>query len=492
MRQVTSFNLSAKTIGYAINLLLLFQTSQGFSTLAETQLGDTQFRAFYQWPLTIALVGTLLFLGWRGYRRSFSLSFRNIVLATLFILLGILCIAGEVATGIRPSIFVRIAAICFGAGLGLSFALWQRLLAASGIEQARSCIIVGTALASIADIALLQMVDPYFLIAAMALLALANAFCLVRHLGQTESCERNATGTLSAPGLLVSIWRSVLCVGVIGFASRTSQALAVEVVGVESMGVYLACAMLVSALAMVVFWFWHGSFSLRHAFTILSALVTASFVSLLFLPAEALPFVAAFAFFSFSIVSMLMVVATIEIADSRESDPTFVFGIFTGLAYLCTDAGPLLTSTLENQLGLSPIAVVSVTGIYLISIAGLALNLAKGTGKEKEPEQSSEDEQPVDLSNSFIRPVIVQQDLIPLCCQQLKKQYQLTVRETEILELLARGRDLSRMAEVLFVSQNTVRSHSRNLYRKLNVHSKQEALDLLEQTRESLLQISDH
>ncbi|MFR1167090.1 MAG: helix-turn-helix domain-containing protein [Adlercreutzia equolifaciens] len=35
------------------------------------------------------------------------------------------------------------------------------------------------------------------------------------------------------------------------------------------------------------------------------------------------------------------------------------------------------------------------------------------------------------------------------------------------------------IAETLFISENTVRSHSKHIYQKLGVHPKQEVLDLL-------------
>ena len=36
------------------------------------------------------------------------------------------------------------------------------------------------------------------------------------------------------------------------------------------------------------------------------------------------------------------------------------------------------------------------------------------------------------------------------------------------------------IAKQLFISENTVRSHSKSIYKKLDIHSKQELLDLLE------------
>ena len=43
-----------------------------------------------------------------------------------------------------------------------------------------------------------------------------------------------------------------------------------------------------------------------------------------------------------------------------------------------------------------------------------------------------------------------------------------------------KGRDVPSIAKQLFISENTVRSHSKSIYKKLDIHSKQELLDLLE------------
>jgi DNA-binding NarL/FixJ family response regulator len=53
----------------------------------------------------------------------------------------------------------------------------------------------------------------------------------------------------------------------------------------------------------------------------------------------------------------------------------------------------------------------------------------------------------------------------------------LSGRETEVLELLAKGKSYSNIAEELFVEKETVRTHIKNIYWKLEVHSKAEALE---------------
>lgn len=52
----------------------------------------------------------------------------------------------------------------------------------------------------------------------------------------------------------------------------------------------------------------------------------------------------------------------------------------------------------------------------------------------------------------------------------------LTRRETEILEHIAEGKSRKKIAEELFIDLETVKSHIKNIYQKLDVHSKEDAL----------------
>lgn len=53
----------------------------------------------------------------------------------------------------------------------------------------------------------------------------------------------------------------------------------------------------------------------------------------------------------------------------------------------------------------------------------------------------------------------------------------LSTRENEILDLLAEGRRIKEIADKIFVSVNTVRTHIRHIYDKLQVNSRVEALN---------------
>ena len=53
----------------------------------------------------------------------------------------------------------------------------------------------------------------------------------------------------------------------------------------------------------------------------------------------------------------------------------------------------------------------------------------------------------------------------------------LTPRETEVLELMVKGKSYTNIADQLFVDKETIRTHIKNIYWKLEVHSKAEAIE---------------
>ena len=66
--------------------------------------------------------------------------------------------------------------------------------------------------------------------------------------------------------------------------------------------------------------------------------------------------------------------------------------------------------------------------------------------------------------------------------RKIAARYFLTERETDVLELLYAGRSVPYISEQLVVSPNTVKTHVRHIYAKLDVHDRQELLDALQET----------
>ncbi|MFN5983408.1 MAG: response regulator [Fluviicola sp.] len=66
---------------------------------------------------------------------------------------------------------------------------------------------------------------------------------------------------------------------------------------------------------------------------------------------------------------------------------------------------------------------------------------------------------------------------------QEKEDYKLSAREIEILDQISTGLKYNKIAENLFLSVNTVRKHVVNIYEKLQVHNKLEAVQKAKNNR---------
>ena len=77
-------------------------------------------------------------------------------------------------------------------------------------------------------------------------------------------------------------------------------------------------------------------------------------------------------------------------------------------------------------------------------------------------------------------------DPLLIVVDDLAIRFGLTKREAEVSLLLARGYTLPQTAESLCISLDTVRSHSKSLYKKLDIHKKKELISLVEERRNDL------
>lgn len=69
---------------------------------------------------------------------------------------------------------------------------------------------------------------------------------------------------------------------------------------------------------------------------------------------------------------------------------------------------------------------------------------------------------------------------LSLRVSELSKEHDLSPREEEVLQLLARKKTTAQIEEELYVAQGTIKAHISHIYKKLNVHSRDELRELLE------------
>lgn len=69
-------------------------------------------------------------------------------------------------------------------------------------------------------------------------------------------------------------------------------------------------------------------------------------------------------------------------------------------------------------------------------------------------------------------------------CEEIADRYLLSRRETEVMFLLAKGHNASFIQDKLCISKSTAKTHINHIYRKLDIHTQQELLNMVEDREE--------
>ncbi|WP_417143719.1 response regulator transcription factor [Raoultibacter massiliensis] len=136
-----------------------------------------------------------------------------------------------------------------------------------------------------------------------------------------------------------------------------------------------------------------------------------------------------------------------------------------------------LTEPLDSG-SLSAVQVAAVSIAVLVVVTMFVLNDTKSFAFDRESSRgSSVDVSAVrtDEADGQERSGAELSDRI----RELALRFELTPRETEVFELLARGRSIPYVRDALVISKETAATHAKHIYAKLGVHSRQELIDLV-------------
>ncbi|OUO85787.1 helix-turn-helix transcriptional regulator [Gordonibacter sp. An230] len=70
-------------------------------------------------------------------------------------------------------------------------------------------------------------------------------------------------------------------------------------------------------------------------------------------------------------------------------------------------------------------------------------------------------------------------------CETVANTYLLSARKTEVMFFLAKGHNAAYIQEKLYISEGTAKTHIRHIYRKLDIHTQQELMRMVESAEES-------
>jgi len=154
------------------------------------------------------------------------------------------------------------------------------------------------------------------------------------------------------------------------------------------------------------------------------------------------------------------------LARAHKQSPLWIVGTGTACLLIGQLAGELLTLLPVQRMEL--LVGGMAFGLVLVALYMTSGDIAYGWGRVRPG------------ADEFLS------DALATTCKILTDEYALSRREAEVLALLVRGRTRKSISEQLDVSEETVKSHTSNIYNKLLIHSRTELLDLVEQRASSL------
>ncbi len=179
------------------------------------------------------------------------------------------------------------------------------------------------------------------------------------------------------------------------------------------------------------------------------------------------------------LIQIMLFVAVIDSASFDSRSPYTLFGCAWGIFALGLGIGRIACRLLPTAEFTMQVALLAVCGVSVVSVFALTryrdLRLYAGTshnpgasdswpqGKQGNPTPPAPSPTPTASEERW---------------EALANVQGLTRREAEVGRLIAQGYSKKRIAEVLSISENTVRMHARSIYAKLDIHTKQELIEL--------------
>lgn len=384
---------------------------------------------------------------------------RLVILAVVTLLIGTFCatVGDETALG---SYAPRLAFAFFGAYAAFSFVSWVSCLIMMDRNEAWMFVISSAVLASLLFFGCAAILELYpgsvlGLFLMMSLISILVQMCDSVGLNSLKVREKSAEA--SSMRFIKQEAFAVLALGVLGLVASVFHS------SVGEVPIMVMCT--IEMLALVC-----AGFALLLAVFVVGANIDLEKIFLIAFPAIAVllmlfPFSSGYArlaimgvsiaLYNAGLIFLLMI--AFEIAQKSQSAllARGCYGIFAGIVNVIRPLGYIIPSLALRDGGMTGDALLALGCSLLMSLCLLP--------KRKE------------------KPIEVVKEIkdVEEACENIKKQYGLTTRETEILQLIMQGRDVPGIAKQLVISQNTARTHCKRMYKKLDVHSRQECVDLV-------------
>lgn len=391
-----------------------------------------------------------------------------------------------------------VAGLLMGASCALFFLLWELFYVSEGQQRALICIPLSAAMSVALYLLISRLPLTAIVFIAVALLPFLALFSLQKSLQEIEMDFVSPFTRATLSKSIKDLWRPVLCVGILGFSWKLMAGLGGSGSEAGSLPVLIAfatAALLVVALEL----FLSKGFDILHIYQLLFPVLTIVFLLPSLLGDQYTALLNTFLMFGFETVNLLLIItcAVYSVRNGLPSSPLYALAIAPVLFAMSAGSitsmalGPALSNDFAHNanLVLLCIALLSVALILITrskqrvpaSVTDAELLDAASLNPSKPSQKPSHTEAMAEASADAPDTT---EDARHLRIRTYLDKHGLSPRETEVAELLMKGHSVSAISNKLFISENTTRGHAKSIYKKLDVHSRQELVDLGDQLSE--------
>lgn len=436
-----------------------------------------------------------------------------------------------------------VAGVLLGCSCALFFLLWQTFFATEGQQHAVVYIPVSAAVSVVLYLLIMLLPLPALACASVAVLPFLATLTLEKSLSEVEMYAIEPLDRLSLRLAVRDLWRPVFCVSAIGFMWKLVSNLPLSAALGDS-GSYAtllgfgAAALLVAFLEL----FLSRGFAILQVYQVLFPLITGVFLLPSFFGERYAALLAGMLMLGFEMVNLLLIVTCAVYAARHARCPVALYGLCIVPVLASLALGAALGGVLNPLAAFDFAQLVNIlfVCIYLLSIVLLLVSRGKAAEAPASLADDELDALTIDAAADACRDAATDArrrvrvtagfaesapsgDLRPsdasfasaagggadgataagggangtpagdggtdgfertATAERFLREGGLSAREAEVAGLLLRGHTMAAISCKLYISENTVRGHAKNIYRKFEVHSRQELVDLYERTLE--------
>jgi DNA-binding CsgD family transcriptional regulator len=386
------------------------------------------------------------------------------------------------------AISVLLGAFLLGAGTSLGFICWMRIFAAYDLRTAQNAVLIGSIFSALPHLLFTFMLTDKNILALMIALVLAPVclallFFNVRRIPQRESSVESVAGQVQEQqahdaafyksvfsAILIPIFCALLF-GLIGPA--IGSAVLDAQTSVQIRALTSQAGNVLAAVILLIGWRgFHSKMNLVKIYLSTFPVLATVFLLVPLINMAFWPVLSVFSDFLFTLISVTMMMYCIEISHERGAKLEIVYGVFAGCVYLSRLLGVGI-GTATASMAVSETLRIAVVGVSLFLFITILYFHIRFRAKQSKTQGDAPDTQERTSSDEKLV------DVLAVRCKSVAKRFELSERESQVLELLAHGRDVPAIAKTLFIAPSTVQTYVKHLHRNLGVHSRQELIDFV-------------